>query len=545
MRLPLLALFICGNLFLVNAQSNQWLVSPPTTLNDDYFVYFKTKETTGTPSLSVKALQRRQKNCIQVDEKDWRVSNRFLKKVTSLGANVQMHSRWLNGAYISCSQAVAKEISSLPSVKKIIPQKRIVSQTCGGKVPCFNFSLPQTDLLDARQLHQNGFTGEGVLICVMDDGFDNLQNVSAFTKLFNEKRILARKNFLTNDSDVFWVGGHGTAVLSNICGFVEGQIVGTGIGASFLLARTEIDSVETPLEMYLWVAAAEWADSIGADIFSTSLGYSQFDDPQYDYYYADMDGGTTPISKAAQIAADKGILVVNSAGNSGNGNWRYITAPADATGVLTVGAVGGNRELATFSSRGPTWDGRIKPDICALGASNLTMGPGGYLYYTNGTSFSCPLISGLAACLMQAAPWATAAELFETLKRSGDHANKPDNDYGYGTPSGSKTYQLLTGKTLPAVPDCGNLNPDGFGLFPNPSNGLFNLAINCPNGSLGYTYLVHDMSGRILLNVGTSSFSGIRQWTIDIRDIATGIYYLQVQDSDGYTVFEHKVAVVE
>lgn len=300
-------------------------------------------------------------------------------------------------------------------------------------------------MLNATLLHHNGYTGKGILVCLMDDGFNTVNTMSTFAHLYTNQQILSTWNFETNNPNLYNVGGHGTAVLSQIAGKAEGLLRGTGPDANFLLTKTENEK-ENPIEMYQWVAAAEWADSIGADIFSTSLGYTQFDNPKDDYYYADMDGHTTPISKAALYAARKGILVINSAGNEGGGSWHYISAPADADSILTVGAVDAIGNYIGFSSHGPTWDGRIKPDVVTMGHRNIVATANDILINSSGTSFSCPIMSGLAACIWQADTTLSSFQIRDIIKQTASRASHPDNDYGWGIPNAALAIEQITGK---------------------------------------------------------------------------------------------------
>lgn len=276
-------------------------------------------------------------------------------------------------------------------------------------------------------------------MAVFDAGFPYMDQIPAFQALFQEGRYLTGYDFVAGDSSIFGDNSHGTQVASVIVANDENiGYLGGAPEVTLLLARTEDALSETRLEEWNWARAAEWADSIGIHIIQSSLGYSTFDNPAENYTYADMNGQTAIITRAARTAARKGILVITSAGNEGASSWRYITAPADADSVIAAGAVNSSGQIAPFSSRGPTADGRIKPDLVALGWGTYIVGLSGSVQQASGTSFSAPLLSALAACLWQAFPEAHAQEIRQALLRSASQADSPDTIYGYGIPDGRK-----------------------------------------------------------------------------------------------------------
>jgi len=270
----------------------------------------------------------------------------------------------------------------------------------------------------------------------MDNGFNNVNTIEAFDRARENNLILGGYDFEDKTSDIYaYTGGsHGTNVLSTMLGYLENDFVGTAIDAQYYLFRTEVDASETPREEAYWIAAAERADSLGVDIIHTSLGYSTFDDAKYNYSPSEMDGQTTFISRAATIVLEKGILGVNSAGNSGNNAWGIITAPADSPGILSIGAVDSNGFIASFSSVGPTADGRIKPDVVALGLSASIIRESGAIGTSSGTSFSGPIISGAIASLWQSLPNSSPQEIMDMVRNSGSLASNPNTELGYGIP---------------------------------------------------------------------------------------------------------------
>lgn len=493
-------------------------------------------------ALSKNAIQKRLKQRIPFDEKDIPIYRDYLFILEKSGVSTQYYSRWFNCIWADLSTSQIKNVERFSFVKNV--EMTVVGSIATCREQWQNrcqepLANPAIQQLDLPSLHQNGFTGKGIKVAVFDDGYKGSKEGPILSRIFANHQVLGTKDFLTGFSDVYHTGGHGTATWSQMAAFHQ-DLRGAAPDANYYLARTEIDSVEIPLEMALWVMAAEWADSLGADIISSSLGYSQFDDPTADHYYGDMDGKTTLVSRGAQIASEKGILVVNSAGNEGQRPWRFISAPADAPGVLAVGAVDQDRQMAPFSSRGPSWDGRIKPDVVAMGAGNLAVFTNGALVRSNGTSFSCPLVAGLAACLWQSNPNLTSVQLFNILKETADKAENPNNDEGWGLPSGLKGYEKIHGKPLPPSIPCQLLDPSGYRVFPNPFYTTLNLTwYNPPGNPSSFTLTLLDMAGQSINEMNLQAPEGLvsRSWSVNV---ASGIYLLQLK-ADGIVYFQEKV----
>ncbi|MCD4710369.1 MAG: S8 family peptidase, partial [Bacteroidales bacterium] len=293
-----------------------------------------------------------------------------------------------------------------------------------------------------------------------------------------------------NDTPIFRQSStHGMYVLSIMAGEWNGNMVGTAPHASYLLCMTEDPDRETRIEEIAWIEAAEYADSLGADVINTSLGYSVFDGEIYDYSYHDMDGKTSHISRAASLTATRGMILCNSAGNEGNDEWFYITAPADATDILTVGAVDSTNQIATFSSRGPTFDTRIKPDVTAMGKATGIQYKNGGLARGSGTSFSSPVMAGSVATLWQAFPELPAREMIHMVRQSGDRYKNPDSTYGFGTPNMLSSYHAIT--RVPA-----GFRPGEVEIWPNPARER--IMIRIPETEYGKQQVrLYDLSGRI------------------------------------------------
>jgi len=375
--------------------------------------------------LSPAAIARREKYEITApDINDLPVSAQYITTVTQYGLAYKCASKWMNTALFTSSIPVNEgELEQLLFISRVQlvkhpadPAKRTYNKygttETGADSDAFDPRAP----LNGTILHQSGFTGKNVTIAVLDAGFDNADLIEALEPLRQRGGIIATHDFVTGYENVYDYNNHGTSVMSILAGSLPGIIAGTAPGADYLLLRTEDDETEFPVEMDYWAAAAEYADSAGADIITSSLGYYTFDDPAMDYSFSDMDGNTTFISRAADIAASKGILVVSSAGNERNKEWVRIIAPSDGDSVLCVGAVRQDMTISDFSSAGYSSDGQVKPDVVAPGVGIPIQLEQGLWYAGSGTSFSCPVISGLSASLMQAVPEATPAEIIKALQ---------------------------------------------------------------------------------------------------------------------------------
>lgn len=359
-----------------------------------FLVYFTDKLdspfTENNPSqfLSSRSIQRRIKQGIPISKNDLPVNPAYLDSLRKKGIDVWYPSRWLNAAVIHADSNQLAGINTLPFVKNISRVSRL------GKVEGIDIntlsplqlekanvnygaSFNQVSMIGADVMHSEGYRGEGMLIAVFDGGFQNANTVSFLDSLFKNKQVLKTFDFVEKKEDVYGFLDHGTNVLSTMAGYSEGQLIGTAYKADYLLLRTEDASTEKLIEEANWLIAAEFADSAGADLINSSLGYTTFDDPKTDHRYKDLDGNTTIITKAADLAAAKGIVVVNSAGNDGSNSWKYISAPADADSILAVGAVDASGNYAAFSSIGPSYDGRVKPDVAAQGQNAIIGYPNG------------------------------------------------------------------------------------------------------------------------------------------------------------------------
>jgi len=488
--------------------------------------------------LSPAAIARREKYEITApDINDLPVSAQYITTVTQYGLAYKCASKWMNTALFTSSIPVNEgELEQLLFISRVQlvkhpadPAKRTYNKygttETGADSDAFDPRAP----LNGTILHQSGFTGKNVTIAVLDAGFDNADLIEALEPLRQRGGIIATHDFVTGYENVYDYNNHGTSVMSILAGSLPGIIAGTAPGADYLLLRTEDDETEFPVEMDYWAAAAEYADSAGADIITSSLGYYTFDDPAMDYSFSDMDGNTTFISRAADIAASKGILVVSSAGNERNKEWVRIIAPSDGDSVLCVGAVRQDMTISDFSSAGYSSDGQVKPDVVAPGVGIPIQLEQGLWYAGSGTSFSCPVISGLSASLMQAVPEATPAEIITALHESSDRFNNPDTLYGYGLPDFLKVLGLLEEKHtyMPEV-----IMTAG----PNPFFDEINLWFREPAGSLDVTFT--GSSGNLIREWSYPVFAG-RSLRLDgLDNIGQGVYLLRIVTDQGERVFK-------
>jgi serine protease AprX len=481
--------------------------------------------------LSQRSVNRRQKQNITVKNRDLPVNPSYISSIKTAGAKVWFTSRWLNAALIQTSTTNLQTILKLPFVKGLEVNGTIddPNSRSGRKsnkfeatnIQGFNYGLSkvQNEMIGVDKMHDAGFKGEGMMIGVLDAGFNNADRIPAFKALFDEKRIVGTYDFVKKETSVYEDDAHGTEVLSCMGAFTEGQMVGSAPKASFLLLRTEDAPTEYVIEEANWLFAAEYADSVGVDLINSSLGYTTFDDTKTDHTYAQLDGNTTIAARAADWAAGVGIVCVISAGNDGNGSWKYISTPADADSVLTVGAVTANKTYAAFSSLGIPTDKRIKPDVSAMGQSAAVVVPSGSVGTASGTSFSSPILCGMVAGYWQANPTLTAIQVMDNIRKAGSQAVSPDKTLGYGIPN---LYKVLAVQ--------GEIN-DVFKAYPNPTNEDITIEINDFTGR-NYEALLVDISGKILWNENIKN----RVQTFSVKNLTTGQYFLRVGNSEKSSV---------
>ncbi|MBI4946464.1 MAG: S8 family serine peptidase [Bacteroidetes bacterium] len=562
--------FICFLLLAANclfsfssfAQSTKYWIQFADKNNSPYSIL--------APSafLSSRALQRRAKQGIAVVQNDLPVNPVYIDSIRKIpNVTVLNHSKWFNGIVIYTTDTNAvnqiKKISFVAnsvSVKKIKSNQQSavssqqfevenynvskipISSNTKLQTPNSNFSsgynygpsFNQINMLNGICLHDKGFHGEGMIIAMMDAGFWRVDSLTAFDSLRMNKQIIAKWNFVDNDSLVYGSHKHGERTLSTMGANLPGQLVGTAPKAQYLLFITEETPSESIIEEYNWASAAEFADSAGADIFNTSLGYTLFDSVKIDsvmvvnpadHSYADMNGHTTPIAIATNIAASKGILPVCSAGNMGGSPWHFIGTPADADGALTVGAVDSMGNSAGFSSRGPSYDGRIKPNVVAQGQDVVISNPDTTaIEYSSGTSFASPILAGMAACLWQAHPTSANVQLLYAIQQSASQYGKnPDSQVGYGIPD------FCLADVLLGINDFSAGREDVISVYPNPFSDELNISFVDWIGEK-VIFSLSDITGRKILDREINMESNVSTFEINDTDwIQSGVYILTAQ----------------
>ena len=506
-----------------------------------HIVSFRDKKATtlslSQPSafLTAKALDRRRRYNIAIDSSDLPVCRAYLDTLASIrNVRVLNASRWLNQAAIQTTDAAAlARIRALPfvrAVEAVASVARPVDSTSlepmswdaleelresgtaslsatGGSYYNYGNSVGQVRLHEGDFLHDLGFRGEGMTIAVLDAGFQSYLGNRAFDSLRRSGRILGTWDFVAGETSVNEDDAHGANCLSVMAANLPGIMVGTAPAASYWLFRTEDAATEYPVEEHFWAVGAERADSLGADLISSSLGYTDFDDPSLDHRYAQLDGNTTMVSRAADMAAKKGMIVTNSAGNSGTSAWKYIGAPADGDSVLAVGAVDLNGIIGAFSSYGPSADGQVKPDVASVGVRTFVITANGMPAQGNGTSYANPNIAGLAACLWQAFPEFGNMEVIDALRRSSSRFNNPDDRIGYGIPNLRKAYEdLLRRRQVRQARAI--LKDDHIRVFPSPFDRRLNIYYQSSATGGRPVFEMVDATGRTVLRHQVTATAG-------------------------------------
>jgi hypothetical protein len=516
--------------------------------NARYFIRFTDKNNSpyavSRPAefLSQRAIERRVRQRIAVTVRDLPVNPTYLQAVRRTGARVWYASRWMNGALVEADEAVLGRLRGLPFVvagsteervteaqptetlRKGEPKAPAAPSGRPGQTPdpaAYGPSATQLGMMNVNVMHQLGYTGKDVHIAVLDGGFRNTNRLPFFSRLVSENRLLGTYDFVAGEESVFEDEAHGMQVLSAMAAYQPNEIMGPAYDASFWLLRTEDSSGEHRVEEVNWLIGAEFADSVGVNIIQSSLGYNLFDAPSMDYRRRDLDGNTAFVTRAADLAAATGMLVVVSAGNEGNDAWRTVTPPADGDSVLAVGAVDAKRIRAAFSSVGPSADGRVKPDVSAMGQGAVVGLPGGGVGTSNGTSFAAPQVAGLAAGLWQAFPQLTNLEVMNYLRRSASQADRPDSLLGYGIPDFQKAFGFATR-------DYGANQPIGY-LSPNPAaDQMIALWVNAQAWDKPLTVRVFDATGKAVGEQYIARPTLYNQLNLGMITLRQGLYLVQL-----------------
>ncbi len=436
MKKGIFILLLFTDIASVSAQNYRYLVKFKDKANSPFSINQPLE------FLSLRSIERRSKQGIQITENDLPPNPSYISAIQNAGALLIYKTRWMNGALIQCNETTKNNILNLSFVAGIefnAPLKQVRLSKHQDKFGIENSNglnygdaTAQIQLLGVDSMHNGGFHGENMLIGILDNGFLNASTITCLQTSFSQNHVKEIYDFVSKDSSVFTDGGHGTNVMSCISGYVSNSLIAPAFNADFVLYRTEDNNSESRVEEAYWLFGAERADSIGVDIINSSLGYSEFDNPADNYLSSQMDGNTALSTRAADLAASKGIVLVNSAGNSGNDPWHIITAPADGDSVLAIGATNRSGIVISFSSRGSILDSRTKPDVMAVGYQTALCDTGGNPTTSDGTSFSSPLTAGMIAGLWQANPHLTAFEISDCVRKSGSIYQNPNVNYGYG-----------------------------------------------------------------------------------------------------------------
>ena len=511
---------------------------------EDAWVYFRDKPNAQyyfdnpLQMLSQRSLDRRTNQNIVLDLKDVPIYQPYVDQIiASIGIQVKAKSKWFNSVHVRGAIADIQNLTGLTFVDHIYFANRTLN--ISGKISnssktttvynvnkvletntTFDYgnSDNQIHMLNADYLHQQNFTGSGKIIAVMDAGFPNVDVGSAFQRLRDNNQILGGYNFVDRNANFYTRNSHGTMVLSTMGGFQASQLVGTAPDSNYYLFITEDADTENPVEESNWVEAAEMADSLGADIITTSLGYFDYDNPNYSYTYNDMNGITSYISKGADIAFSRGMICVASAGNSGGSLNSHIGVPADAINIVAVGAVRSDRIYATFSSIGPSFDGRVKPDVMAQGLNAVVATVAGTIGTASGTSFSGPIMAGAIASFWQAVPNLSNQQVLDFVKQSADSFTNPTNQYGYGIPN----FQLALNAAQLSI---SNSPKERFLVYPNPvSDKLF---ISFPNSLEEVQLSFYNTLGQIIFQKKIQKSEGF----ISLENLNSGIYFYKINSN--------------
>jgi len=492
--------------------------------------------------LTQEAIDRKQLQGTPIDERDVPLNETYKAEINnSTGITVFAKSKWMNAVYVRGSVSNINNLLNLEFVtevefadknlnfrssKRETPDKFEVENKNSRVEYNYGNAANQTEMLSVDFLHENDFTGEGMIIAFMDGGFPNVMNNPAFEDLRNEGRLLGTYDFVERQENADGTISHGSNTLSDAAAFLNGEFVGTAPQASYYLYVTEAGNEESPLEEALWVEALERADSLGVDVVNTSLGYQDFDDPDYDHSYEDLDGQTTIGARGANHAFDKGMIMVTSAGND-RGGFNYVATPGDSPGTFTIGAVDSNGNLAGFSSIGPTVDGRVKPDVMAQGEFAAIVDQFGNVGFSNGTSFSSPIMAGSVASFWQARPQTSNADIMQIIRESASLYNNPSDEMGYGIPNFQDAYNSLIQLSIEE-----QMLESNFALYPNPVTTEVNISF--PKNSSEATFTLYNVLGEQVKSARINKNNN----RVDVAYLSAGVYIATIQTGKQKTSFK-------
>lgn len=519
-----------------------------------YWIFFTDKKNSpysiNDPSvyLSQKAIDRRHKQNIPITTSDLPVNPFYINAIKSFDVIIINQSKWLNAVLVSCSDVnkineikklvYVKEVKTIMSSSKLNTVSKFESENSGiqeaegrsGAVASpaslnYGASYYQAHQIGVDCLHNLGFQGQGMVIAELDAGFEKVDVLPAFDSLRMNNQLLGTHDFVLGGTVLYQGHPHGMNTLSCMVGNLPGSLVGTAPKAKYWLLRTEDAATESLQEEINWLSGAEFADSVGADVINSSLGYTTFDNAADNHTYSDLDGNTTIITKAADMAASKGIFVVSSAGNAGGAPWYKITAPADADSILTIGAIDSLGVIGSFSSRGLSFDGRIKPNTVARGVKAIVASQNGGIFRQSGTSFSSPITAGAVACLWQANPTHTNMEILDAIQQSATKYATPDSIVGYGIPDFCMANTLLSGIDVHPMNEAERLD-----VYPNPFKNNFDIGFYSDKKQ-SIRFEIIDVSGRIIFKEEERTVNANSTNTFNFADgttLSAGVYILRL-----------------
>ena len=516
--------------------------------NQDAWVIFADKENVeaslADPILIMtqEAIDRKTLQGTPIDERDVPINENYVTQIKNAsGITVLSKSKWMNCAYIIGSQSNIEALLDLPFVTNVEYADTSLNLFPGAPIENkfaleeanqrinYNYgsAANQIEMLSGDYLHELNYTGEGMIVAVLDAGFPSIDTNPGFQKMRDENRILGTYDFEARTENVDGTSSHGFNTSSDIGGFLQDEFVGTAPQASFYFFVTEYTPTETPAEEAWWVEALERSDSLGVDVVNTSLGYRSFDNPNYDYSYEDLDGQTTFSARGANIAFDKGMILVTSAGNGGNTSFPTVGTPGDSPGTLTIGAVSSNGNYVSFSSIGPTVDGRIKPDVMAQGASAAVISTSGGVDSSNGTSFSSPIMAGVVTCLWQARLQTPNGTIMQIVRESANLYNNPTDEMGYGIPNFEDAYAALQQLGLED-----EFLMSNFALYPNPVTSKINISF--PEEISNATFTIYSILGNKVLSTEISRSLN----SVNMEALNSGMYIASINSNNKQISFK-------
>ena len=508
----------------------------------DAWIFFADKENV-TESLAdpililtQEAIDRKLLHNTPIDERDVPVNEDYITQIKdATGITVYSKSKWMNCVYVKGTQANIENLYDLSFVVDVeyadkslnlfpgepIEDKFAIENETNRIVYDYGAAANQIEMLAGDFLHELDYAGEDMIIAVLDAGFPTVNSNPGFASMVSEGRLLGTYDFQARTNNIDGTSSHGTKTSSDIGGFLQDEFVGTAPQASYYFFVTEYTPTETPVEEAHWVEALERADSLGVDVINTSLSYKEYDNGNYTHTYQELDGETTFAARGGNIAYEKGMIMVSSAGNSGSGSSPFVGTPADAFGVLTIGAVDSNGNYVSFSSRGPTVDGRIKPDVMAQGSSSAVIGTSGFVDFSSGTSFSSPIMAGVVACLWQSRPEIPNGQIMQIVRESAHLFNNPTDQMGYGIPNFEDAYNAL--QVLGIENDFLLSN---FALYPNPVSSRINISF--PQQIQEAQFTIHSILGNEVLSKQISTTNNV----VDIETLTTGMYIATITSNN-------------